>query len=59
MKTPHLITLHPSLADLWERITKEFGFFRFRWENQVACMAEKNDLQVTWTLFKEEVESKL
>ena len=59
MNKPHLVTLHPCLADLWERITKEFGFFRFRWENQIACFAEKNDLQIAWELFREQVENKL
>jgi hypothetical protein len=56
---PHLLTLHPCLADLWESITKEFGFFCFRNDNQVACYACKQDLQAAWELFTEEVKSSL
>lgn len=53
MKKPHLITLNPCLADLWESITKDFGFFRFRIDNQIACHAEESDLRAAWEIFAE------
>lgn len=51
MKKPHLITLHPCLADGWENLTRQFGVFRFRNGNQVATIGEQNDLQALWELF--------
>ena len=50
---PHLITLPPIHADLWEEITKEFGFFRFRNGNQIGSFATEKDLEVVWDLMRE------